>query len=90
MRIEFIVSMPCQRPQREQVEAGRNRLPLPQGLLDFGFELSWQSRGMLTEEFEDVIPNELVVAAIRNAEHVGDAKGVKVYGERVVGYDEIF
>lgn len=81
MRVEFIVPVPGQRPQREQIEAGGNRLALLQGLLDFGLELSGQSRSMLTEELEDVIPNELVVAAVRDAEHVGDAEGVEVYGE---------
>lgn len=47
MCIEFVVPMPRQRLQREQVDARGDGLALPHRLFDLGLELPRQRRCML-------------------------------------------
>lgn len=89
MRIKLIIPIPRQTPQREQIDRRGYRLPLLQGVFDFGFELARQGGGVGGEEFEDVVADEVGGGAVGDAEDVGDAEGVEVYDEGVVGYYEV-
>ena len=44
---------------------------------------------MLGQELENVVADEVLAAAVGDAEDVGDAGGVKADGERIVGYDQV-
>lgn len=89
MCIELIITIPRQRPQRKQIDARRNRLPLPQRLFDFILELPWQRRRMLSQELENIVADKILVATVRDAEDIGYANGVELDGEGVVGYDNV-
>lgn len=89
MRIEFIIAIPCQRPQGEEIDARGDSLPLPQRLFDLGFKFPRQRRCVLSEELENIVADKIMIGAIGDAEDVGDADGVELDGEGVVGDDEV-
>lgn len=89
MREEFVVALPRQRPQGEEVDADGYRLTAPQALLDLALVVPRERRGMLAQEFEDVVADEILAGSVGDPKHIDDAEGVELDGEVIVFDNQI-
>lgn len=89
VRKEFVIALPSQRPQGEEVNADGYRLTAPQTLLDLALVVPRERRGMLGQEFEDVVADKILAGPVGDPKDIDDAEGVVLDGEAVVFNDQI-
>ena len=86
---EFIIASPAQRSKSKELDTGTNCLTMFECILDLRFVFPGQGGGVLGQKLENVVPYEIGIVLICDAENIGNTRRVEMYGEVRVFDDDI-
>ena len=81
VRKKFVIATTSQRLERKKADTGGDSLTSLQRILYFRFVFSRQRGRVLSQEFEDIVPDKIFAILVSDSENFNNTEWVKLDGE---------